>query len=60
MKKPVKELDRRFMRELDEKELDHVSGGCAPSNNPNELCNGTNKNSNGASGAPGNSFHPGK
>ena len=28
--------------------------------NPNTLPNGTNANSNGKSGAPGNSFHPGK
>jgi hypothetical protein len=50
------------LRVLSDAELDHVHGGHCDAfftQNPNDLCNGTNKNSNGASGAPGNSFHPG-
>jgi len=48
---------------LSDEQLDQVTGGIKPSDatqNPNDLPNGTNGNSNGASGAPGGSFHPGK
>jgi len=41
--------------QLSKAQLDQVVAG-----NPNTLPNGTNANSNGASGAPGGSFHPGK
>ncbi len=41
---------------LSKQQMEQVVAG----SNPNIAPNGTNVNSNGASGAPGNSFHPGK
>lgn len=41
---------------LSKQQMSQVVAG----SNPNILPNGTNANSNGSSGAPGNSFHPGK
>jgi hypothetical protein len=54
---------RKGLSELTDKEVDQVAGGISPADqtqNPNDLNNGTNANSNGRSGAPGNSFHPGQ
>jgi hypothetical protein len=51
------------LRQLTDTELDRVAGGISPADqtqNPNDLNNGTNANSKGKSGAPGNSFHPGQ
>jgi bacteriocin-like protein len=56
-------MERKGPIELTEEQLDQVTGGVSPADqtqNPNDLNNGTNANSNGKSGAPGNSFHPGR
>jgi hypothetical protein len=44
------------LTELRDAELDMISAGAAGESNPNLLPNGTIEQSNGASGAPGNSF----
>jgi hypothetical protein len=58
----MKNTEHKGLVDLSNEQLDQVTGGISPAartQNPNDLNNGTNANSNGRSGAPGNSFHPG-